>query len=193
MVGELELTLPSFDGDRARSRCFAHTINLVVKSVLREFETKKGDSEVNVTHMNETDSAANASEAVNNLLGGEGGDMGDGDPDDIEDWRDERTTMSKAQIEALEAQTKPLRGMLGKVRIFVEYLGYYIMDDSPYDLIHTTYHIATTSPLPLTRPPQWWSLHGSHHYDWPPTLSPLNGGCSIPGFPDDAGITDVNT
>lgn len=40
MVGKLSELLPAFPGLAAHVRCFAHTINLTAKGVLRPFEAK---------------------------------------------------------------------------------------------------------------------------------------------------------
>lgn len=133
MVSKLEELNSSFDGDRARGRCFAHILNLIVKSILQQFEsTKKRNS----THGNEneadntqgndkTSGAQGNNEAGDGQGSDEAGDVQgndevpaiiDGDPDDVIDWRDERTAMSKEQLEGLDKSIQPLQGMLGKVR-----------------------------------------------------------------------------
>ncbi|RDX40980.1 hypothetical protein OH76DRAFT_1300621, partial [Lentinus brumalis] len=38
MVEHLGTLVPAFQGDFHRTRCFAHIINLVVKSLLRQFD-----------------------------------------------------------------------------------------------------------------------------------------------------------
>ncbi|KAI0355814.1 hypothetical protein OH77DRAFT_1378786, partial [Trametes cingulata] len=38
MVNALEIDIPSFGGQRARTRCFAHVVNLVAKSLTRQFD-----------------------------------------------------------------------------------------------------------------------------------------------------------
>ncbi|KAJ3756100.1 hypothetical protein EV360DRAFT_28184, partial [Lentinula raphanica] len=38
MVEELEYLLPNFQGKLSHVRCFAHTVNLTAKGVLRPFE-----------------------------------------------------------------------------------------------------------------------------------------------------------
>jgi hypothetical protein len=44
MVDELTDILPQFQGAQARSRCFAHIINLIVKSILQQFEASNTGS-----------------------------------------------------------------------------------------------------------------------------------------------------
>ncbi|KAG2110884.1 uncharacterized protein F5147DRAFT_553443, partial [Suillus discolor] len=38
LIAELAKILPKFGGETNRSRCFLHIVNLVAKSLLREFE-----------------------------------------------------------------------------------------------------------------------------------------------------------
>lgn len=49
MVSELEKMLPEFPGEAARTRCFAHIVNLVAKSVIKQFDApKKGQVTVHM-------------------------------------------------------------------------------------------------------------------------------------------------
>ncbi|KAI0364282.1 hypothetical protein BV20DRAFT_915870, partial [Pilatotrama ljubarskyi] len=41
MVDQLGIDIPEFDGSVGRVRCFAHIINLVVKSLLHQFDLPK--------------------------------------------------------------------------------------------------------------------------------------------------------
>ncbi|KAG1750433.1 uncharacterized protein EDB91DRAFT_1040517, partial [Suillus paluster] len=41
MVDNLAYSLPSFPGTANHTRCFLHTINLVVKSLIKEFDMTK--------------------------------------------------------------------------------------------------------------------------------------------------------
>ncbi|KAG1852960.1 hypothetical protein C8R48DRAFT_563910, partial [Suillus tomentosus] len=38
MIDELSTALPNFGGKASHTRCFLHTVNLVAKSLLHEFE-----------------------------------------------------------------------------------------------------------------------------------------------------------
>jgi len=50
MIDKLRIDLPKFGGRATHTRCFLHTVNLVAKSLIREFEGSKerdaGDLEV---------------------------------------------------------------------------------------------------------------------------------------------------
>ncbi|RDX39996.1 hypothetical protein OH76DRAFT_1304119, partial [Lentinus brumalis] len=41
MIEEMGRCIPSFEGDFHRVRCFAHIVNLVVKSLLKNFDARK--------------------------------------------------------------------------------------------------------------------------------------------------------
>ncbi|EPS96717.1 hypothetical protein FOMPIDRAFT_1102388, partial [Fomitopsis schrenkii] len=41
MIDELQKLVKSFPGQKMRSRCFLHIVNLVAKALLRQFEPKK--------------------------------------------------------------------------------------------------------------------------------------------------------
>ncbi|KAG1722628.1 hypothetical protein EDD22DRAFT_760820, partial [Suillus occidentalis] len=38
MLDELEVNLPDFGGTAAHTHCFLHTVNLVAKSLIKEFD-----------------------------------------------------------------------------------------------------------------------------------------------------------
>ncbi|KAG2344983.1 hypothetical protein BDR05DRAFT_881316, partial [Suillus weaverae] len=45
MLDDLEANLPDFSGTAAHTCCFLHTVNLVAKLLLREFDVLKKDKE----------------------------------------------------------------------------------------------------------------------------------------------------
>ncbi len=83
MVAKLAHVLPDFEGQRSRGRCFAHIINLVVKSILQLFEKPGSRGE------NETTSV---DEGSCNVGTGADNDGGDGDTDDIYVGEPDKTT-----------------------------------------------------------------------------------------------------
>lgn len=82
MVDCLELILPNLDGSRALTRCFAHVINLVAKSLLKLFDVKKKPKK---------------------KAGEEDGEEGDDRDEDDEDELDVDTIL--AQLKGLKAGT----------------------------------------------------------------------------------------
>ncbi len=115
MIVELADLLENFPGPANQTRCFTHIINLVVKSIIRQFDlpTSKGDK--------------NYSEATKELLLLAGDidseeeamariDEKDGvDGDNMEGWVDECETMSKEELGELEESVAPVRSLLTKV------------------------------------------------------------------------------
>ena len=53
MLAELGRLLPNFRGAAVQSRCFAHIINLVVKSILRQFDKRR--SKRDYTYIEDTE------------------------------------------------------------------------------------------------------------------------------------------
>ncbi len=116
MVAALAQTVTAFDGERTRARCFAHTINLVVKSVLQEFEPKRRDGG-RIVELEDSDG-----EDENGLSDGEGEGEGEGDVEgdvegeaedeiiggDMSEWLDERTQRSTVELEGLDIDVQPL-------------------------------------------------------------------------------------
>ncbi|KAG2041384.1 hypothetical protein BDR03DRAFT_809943, partial [Suillus americanus] len=45
MVDKLAMLVPKFAGEVSHTRCFLHTMNLVAKSLIREFDVSKKDAE----------------------------------------------------------------------------------------------------------------------------------------------------
>ena len=114
MIDELTHLIEDFPGPANQTRCFLHILNLVVKSIIRQFDlpTSKGDGNVN--------------EATKELLllAGDidfeeeamGKDEEDGvDGDNTEGWIDERETMTKEELDKLEESVAPVRSLLTKV------------------------------------------------------------------------------
>jgi hypothetical protein len=114
MIEELANLLDDFPGPANQTRCFTHVLNLVVKSIIRQFDSPKSKD----NHLNE---------ATNELLSLAGniefdeglerreGDEGEDEDDNVEGWIDERTLMTQEEVEALDASVEPLRLLLTKV------------------------------------------------------------------------------
>ncbi len=95
MVKKLESELPQYGGNRARCRCFAHIINLIVKSILQLFEKSIKDSR-----------------------GFEFDSDDDGEDDNVEGWHDESVCLSEWQAEELNTSIQPVKSMLAKISIY---------------------------------------------------------------------------
>jgi hypothetical protein len=126
MIAELAKILPNFS-EVGHTRCFLHIVNLVAKSVIRQFDVqKKRDDE----HLDEAEQELRnlagdvdleneqAEEVMEQCqLSGEidAGDKDESD-DDVEGWIDEMMLLSPSERERVEADIRPVKLVLVKVR-----------------------------------------------------------------------------
>jgi len=117
MIAELANLLDDFPGPANQTRCFTHILNLVVKSVIRQFDLpkSKGDKILDDA-AKELLSLAGNIEFEEDELARRDGKEGDEDEDDnVEGWIDERTLMTDAELEELDESVEPVRLLLTKV------------------------------------------------------------------------------
>lgn len=124
MIDELANLLPNFPGPANQTRCFLHVLNLVVKSILHQFDVptskKKSDAD---------DDDQSIDEGTKELLKLAGdidreeedtvraNDEEDAIEDDsIEGWVDEQEAMTKEEVTELSTNVLPVRLLLTKVR-----------------------------------------------------------------------------
>ena len=107
MVDHLENLLEEFPGSVNRTRCFAHILNLVAKSILKQFDSPKGE---------ELEAALDALEDELEDEDETTEDLDEAD-DNVEDDNvvDGRSGMTKEEIKVLEESVKPVRTVLVKV------------------------------------------------------------------------------
>jgi len=117
MIAELAELLDNFPGPANQTRCFTHFINLVVKSIIRQFDlpTAKGPAD---KYLNEATKellalAGNIDYEEDALAGAYEEDSVE--DDNIEGWVDERATMSKEEVDELDESVAPVRLLLTKV------------------------------------------------------------------------------
>ena len=131
MIEHLATLIDTFPGAANQTRCFTHILNLVAKSVLRQFEAPKAKggkvlddaARELATVFDELEDDNNDDDKVSNSGAnedsGEGNDEDDDVVDDDEDGLpDERDGMSAEELASLEASVKPIRVMLTKVSPF---------------------------------------------------------------------------
>ena len=126
MVEHLSTLIENFPGEANRTRCFAHILNLVAKSILRSFDAKKkvaewGDAEGDANNV--LAALARELELEDDVV-----DTGDGADDDNEDEEredddedglgDGRDGMSEEEVDELDDTLVPVRLMLTKVSYF---------------------------------------------------------------------------
>lgn len=125
MIDHLAVLIDEFPGAANQIRCFAHILNLVAKSVLRQFEApKKGkalDAEL-AAAINEIDGDDETSDGGINEGGDECDDVDDEVVDDDEDGlQDELDELSEEELLSVKESVKPIRLVLTKVSQFNKY------------------------------------------------------------------------
>jgi hypothetical protein len=116
MIEVLEGLLENFDGQASWTRCFAHILNLVAKTTIKQFDVPKGKA----------DEALDAAEKELRDLA-EGVDVEeimtraetplneDEEPDDVDGLVDERDALDEEERQELDESVRPVRLVLTKV------------------------------------------------------------------------------
>lgn len=118
MTEQLGQLLVAFNGDYSRTRCFLHILNLVAKSMLRQFDVKAvsdvEEVDVDVQKLLKLAEGLEAEEAAvrdEQDVPGEDGV----DDDDEESWIDEVGTMNDEEQDEFEREVRPVKMVLVKV------------------------------------------------------------------------------
>ena len=124
MIEELAILIDDFAGAANQTRCFLHVLNLVVKSIIKQFDLPASKK----TSDNEDDDENYMVEATNELLKlareiereeeitASRGDEEDATEDDNDEgWVDEREEMTEGELRRLTRSVKPVRLLLSKV------------------------------------------------------------------------------
>ena len=118
MIDELCALLEAFPGAENRTRCFAHIINLIAKTVIQQFDVPKArEGEIVDEALKELRALAGDID-IEELLTKASAAKDDDDEDDDdneEGWVDERGEMSEFEAEELAVDVQPVRTMLVKV------------------------------------------------------------------------------
>ena len=122
MIEELADLLDDFPGAANQTRCFLHVLNLVVKSIIRQFDLPKAqangilDEATKVLLALAGDIALEEEKTHDNAT--------DDDVDNNEDgWTNERELMSEWEREELDESVQPVRYLLIKVSLPCHILG----------------------------------------------------------------------
>ena len=120
MFKELPKFLPKFAGTNTQVRCFAHTVNLTAKGVLRPFEPKKPKSDVSqsTTDFEAAELAGGSNDLGLEELRAELRDLeenGDQGTDDLEGFVEVLNEMTEDEREEWNEAVQPLRSALVKV------------------------------------------------------------------------------
>ena len=126
MIEHLAVLVDTFPSAANQTRCFVHILNLVVKSILRQFEgLKKEKVGADVTMEIDGDNDNDDDEEEGNSGSNEGGgnecedvDNDVVDNEEEEEWLDE---MSEEELLTVKEKVKPIRLVLTKVSRFNKY------------------------------------------------------------------------
>lgn len=110
MIQELEILTPEFAGFASHTWCFLHIVNLVAKSLLRQFDAKKATVE------RDHEMAALADEVAKEEAMMDGiGDDDDSEVDNEDGWVDEMEDMTENKRIEVEELMWPVKLALAKV------------------------------------------------------------------------------
>lgn len=118
MITELANLLDDFPGAANQTRCFTHILNLVVQSIVVQFDLPTAQADRILD-----DATKELLKLAGDIEDEDGidakfGEDGEGEDDDNnEGWLDERESMSEWQVEELDGCVQPVRRLLTKVRI----------------------------------------------------------------------------
>jgi len=125
MIDHLATLIDTFPGAANQTRCFTHILNLVAKTVLRQFEapkTKGGDvlddaAKELAAIFDDLEDEDEDGPSNTNDAGDDSGESDDYEDDDDDGLVDERGGMSEEELASLEESVKPIQLMLTKVSI----------------------------------------------------------------------------
>jgi len=119
MIAELANLLDNFPGPANQIRCFTHILNLVVKSVIHQFDLpkSKGDKILDDTAKELLSLAGNIEFEEDELARRDANEEEEDEDDNIEGWIDERTLMTDIELEELDESVEPVRLLLTKVSL----------------------------------------------------------------------------
>ena len=121
MVEELDLLIDDFPGPANQTRCFLHILNLVVKSIIRQFDLPKTKKTSDDDEDEENDAEKEILKLADEIeweeaMAGINGDEEDATEDDNDEgWVDEREEMTEGELRRLTRSVKPVRLLLSKV------------------------------------------------------------------------------
>jgi hypothetical protein len=114
MIAELEDLLHDFPGAANRTRCFTHLLNLVAKSIIKQFDVPKAQADEALDDVARELAGLAVDLDIEEEISREESDDEDED-DNVEGWTDIREELSDEEREALDESLRPVRLVLVKV------------------------------------------------------------------------------
>lgn len=117
MITELAKPLDLFPGPKNQTRCFTHVLNLIVKSVIRQFDVPKAKQNETLNNRIQQLQVLAADIDLEEESTRNGVEIGsdENEEDNVDGWIDEREKMSADNVEMLDESVQPVRFMLVKV------------------------------------------------------------------------------
>jgi hypothetical protein len=127
MIEELADLVDDFPGPVNQTRCFLHILNLVVKSIIRQFDVPKlkktSDDESDDESMDEATKELvklvgdiDLEEEITVSAGPAGNEDDAAEDDNDEGWVNEHNEMTEEELRELVESVRPVRLLLTKVR-----------------------------------------------------------------------------
>ena len=121
MIDELSDLLPNYPGAANWCRCFLRIVNLIAKTLLKQFEVPRKDVDAALDaakqELLELAAGADMEELV---MVAEGGLDNNDDADNMDGWVNEMNLLSDDESEELRQSIQPMRLILVKVRVWFE-------------------------------------------------------------------------
>jgi hypothetical protein len=159
MVDQLEGLVSNFAGATNRTRCFVHIINLIAKTIIRQFDIPEAKEEQLVDAAMAELCALATDMDMEDLLTwanrGYSSDEENDEDDDTDGWMDERGALSASDLKELEKDVWPIRKVLVKVRCQRVCQSVTVADVTPRQLRKMAYAMKNSSTLIL---PKWFSI-----------------------------------
>ena len=114
MIAELADLLDEFPGAANQTRCFLHVINLVVKSIIKQFDLSKAQAD-GILDEATKELLALAGDIVLEEEQSRNYGKDDEEDDDCEGWIDEHEEMTEWKRQELDKSVQPVRLLLTKV------------------------------------------------------------------------------
>ena len=119
MIDELADLLDDFPGEANRTRCFTHILNLVAKSIIKQFDVPKAQANEVLDDAAKELAALAIDLDIEERISCEGqSDENEGNDDNEDDsldgWADVRDELSDEERKALDISLKPVRLVLVK-------------------------------------------------------------------------------
>ncbi len=144
MVSFLSTIIDNFPGAMNHTHCFAHTVNIVAKAILKQFDVPKAPASDSGT-LDDCSALQDLSEDLDTedqstLEAWEAADDDDEEDRPLNTWDNYHEGLSNEQLEQLDIRTQPVRSML--VKVCLSYL-----ESFSHSHINNTSHSCVILPL----------------------------------------------